>query len=482
MPVQAMGVDVRKTKLVMTLGPALMQGDRLRESLREADAVRLNASHGDPESRVEALQKVRALALELGRSIPVFLDLQGPKWRVGLLEAPIDLVEGSEGYFFAAGVTVPADAAWAAPLPHPELFEGAEAGQHWLLDDGAITVEILAKRSDLLKARVVIGGPLKARKGIHPIGMDINMDPLTEKDHVDIRWGVEHEVDLFAQSFVRRASDVQQLQAIIQHLGGTQPIIAKIEHPAALANLGEILEVSWGVMVARGDLGVELGVERVPGLQKQIIKTARRALKPVITATQMLESMIEHSQPTRAEASDVANAIWDGTDAVMLSAESATGAHPVEAVQWLARIAAEADANVKQRTPTLPDELAEKVLARTDISVAFAACRTADEINARWIVAFTEGGGTARMVSRLAGRTPVLGATVDEVTARRMGLLRGVTSLLIPRVSNTDEMVTVVRELLVAKHQLGSMDRVVMTMGLPLWKTGSTNTMKVMTF
>ncbi|WP_286355870.1 pyruvate kinase [Geothrix oryzae] len=473
---------MRKTKLVMTLGPALMQGDRLRESLREADAVRLNASHGDPESRVEALQKVRALALELGRSIPVFLDLQGPKWRVGLLEAPIDLVEGSEGYFFAAGVTVPADAAWAAPLPHPELFEGAEAGQHWLLDDGAITVEILAKRADLLKARVVIGGPLKARKGIHPIGMDINMDPLTEKDHVDIRWGVEHEVDLFAQSFVRRASDVQQLQAIIQHLGGTQPIIAKIEHPAALANLGEILEVSWGVMVARGDLGVELGVERVPGLQKQIIKTARRALKPVITATQMLESMIEHSQPTRAEASDVANAIWDGTDAVMLSAESATGAHPVEAVQWLARIAAEADANVKQRTPTLPDELAEKVLARTDISVAFAACRTADEINARWIVAFTEGGGTARMVSRLAGRTPVLGATVDEVTARRMGLLRGVTSLLIPRVSNTDEMVTVVRELLVAKHQLGSMDRVVMTMGLPLWKTGSTNTMKVMTF
>jgi pyruvate kinase len=482
MPVQAMGVDVRKTKLVMTLGPALMQGDRLRESLREADAVRLNASHGDPESRAEALQKVRTLAQELGRSIPVFLDLQGPKWRVGLLEAPIDLAEGSEGYFFAAGATVPADAAWAAPLPHPELFEGAEAGQHWLLDDGAITVEILAKRADFLKARVIIGGPLKARKGIHPIGMDINMDPLTEKDHVDIRWGVEHEVDLFAQSFVRRASDVQQLQAIIQHLGGTQPIIAKIEHPAALANLGEILEVSWGVMVARGDLGVELGVERVPGLQKQIIKTARRALKPVITATQMLESMIEHSQPTRAEASDVANAIWDGTDAVMLSAESATGAHPVEAVQWLARIAAEADANVKQRTPTLPDELAEKVLARTDISVAFAACRTADEINARWIVAFTEGGGTARMVSRLAGRTPVLGATVDEVTARRMGLLRGVTSLLIPRVSNTDEMVTVVRELLVAKHQLGSMDRVVMTMGLPLWKTGSTNTMKVMTF
>ncbi len=482
MPVRAMGVDVRKTKLVMTLGPALMQGDRLRESLREADAVRLNASHGDLATRLEALQRVRALAVELGRSIPVFLDLQGPKWRVGLLEAPIDLVDGSEGVFCVPGAAAPAGVAWAVPLPHPELFEGAEPGQLWLLDDGAITVKILAKGPELLKAKVVIGGPLKARKGVHPIGMDINMDPLTEKDHADIRWGVEHEVDLFAQSFVRRASDVQQLQAIIQHLGGTQPIIAKIEHPTALSHLGEILDVSWGVMVARGDLGVELGVERVPGLQKQIIAAARKALKPVITATQMLESMIEHAQPTRAEASDVANAIWDGTDAVMLSAESATGAHPVEAVQWLARIAAEADANVKQRTPTLPDELAEKVLSRTDISVAFAACRTADEINARWIVAFTEGGGTARMVSRLAGRTPVLGATVDEVTARRMGLLRGVTALMIPRVSSTDEMVAVVRELLAAKHELVSLDRVVMTMGLPLWKTGSTNTMKVMTF
>ncbi len=481
MPVQAMGVDMRKTKLVMTLGPALMKGDRLREALKEADAVRLNASHGDPVSRAEGLNLVRSIAEELDRCIPVFLDLQGPKWRVGLLEAPIDLAQGSEGVFYAPNLPVPTGYAWAAPLPHPELFEGAEPGQHWLLDDGAITIKILAKGCELLKAEVVIGGPLKARKGVHPIGMDINVDALTEKDHADIRWGVEHEVDFFAQSFVRRASDVQQLQAIIHHLGGTQPIIAKIEHPTALVHLTEILDASWGVMVARGDLGVELGVERVPGLQKQIIKAARKALKPVITATQMLESMIEHAQPTRAEASDVANAIWDGTDAVMLSAESASGDYPVEAVQWLARIAAEADANVKQRTTTLPEDLAEKVMARTDISVAFAACRTAEEINARWIVAFTEGGGTARMVSRLAGRTPVLGATVDLLTARRMGVLRGVTALLIPRVANTDEMVDVVRDLLLSKHNAGAFDRVVMTMGLPLWKSGTTNTMKVMT-
>ncbi|HJW73443.1 MAG TPA: pyruvate kinase [Geothrix sp.] len=473
---------MRKTKLVMTLGPALMQGERLREALKEADAVRLNASHGDLETRSLGLEKVRSLAVELGRSIPVFLDLQGPKWRIGVLDTPLELAEGSEGAFVAVGASIPAGLAWAAPLPHLELFEAAEAGQRWLLDDGAIVVEILHRQAELIRARVIVGGLLKGRKGIHPIGIQLNMDPLTEKDHADIRWGVEHQVDLFAQSFVRRASDVQQLQAIIHHLGGTQPVIAKIEHPMALGNLGEILDVSWGVMVARGDLGVELGVERVPALQKQIIKAARRALKPVITATQMLESMIEHPNPTRAEASDVANAIWDGTDAVMLSAESASGAYPVEAVQWLARIAAEADANVKQRSVTLPAELAEQILARTDISVAFAACRTAEEINARWIVAFTEGGGTARMVSRLAGRTPVLGATVDAVTARRMGLLRGVSPLIIPRVSNTDEMVEVVRALLLSNHQAGNLDRVVMTMGLPLWKSGTTNTMKVLTF
>ncbi len=473
---------MRKTKIVMTMGPALMQEDRLRAALMEADAVRLNASHGDPEARLNTLNMVRSIASELGRAIPVFLDLQGPKWRIGALENPVTLAERSVGAFYAQGATLMPGLAWTAPLPHPELFEGAVKDQIWLLDDGAITVKVLSRSVDVVLAEVVVGGPLKSRKGVHPIGMDVNMSPLTDKDHIDIRWGVEHQVDLFAQSFVRRASDVQQLQAIIRHLGGSQHVIAKIEHPTALSHLEEILEVSWGIMVARGDLGLELGVERVPSLQKQIIRAARKALKPVITATQMLESMIEHPQPTRAEASDVANAIWDGTDAVMLSAESAVGAYPVEALQWLARIATEADANVKQRVTTLPEDMSEQALARTDISVAFAACRTADEINALWIVAFTEGGGMARMVSRLAGRTPILAATVDLQIAKLMGLLRGVTALVIPKVADTDQMVEVVRELLIAQHGAKSTDRIVMTMGLPLWKTGTTNTMKVMTF
>ena len=472
---------MRKTKLVITMGPALQEGDRLREVLREADAIRINASHGDPDSRLVTLEFVRKTIAEGARALPIFLDLQGPKWRVGLLEEPVMLEVGSEGWFFTPGGTS-RDGDWSVPLPHPELFDGARPGQHWLLDDGALKLEIVETFPDLLKARVLVGGLLKARKGIHPLGIDLNMDPLTEKDHLDIAWGVKHGVDLFAQSFVRKASDVQILQALIKAQGGNQPIIAKIEHPQALANLEEILDVSWGVMVARGDLGVELGVERVPALQKQIIRAARRALKPVITATQMLESMIENANPTRAESSDVANAIWDGTDAVMLSAESATGKYPVEAVQWLARIATEADANFKQRSATVYEDLYEKDKGRTDVSVAFSACRTAEEIGARWIVAFTEGGSSARLVSRLAGRTPVLGATTQEHPARRMCLLRGVTPLIIPRLTTTDDMIDCVRKLLQEKHELKIGDRVVMTMGVPLWKTGTTNTMKVMTF
>jgi pyruvate kinase len=473
---------MRKTKIVITMGPALVDLDRLREAMKIADAIRLNASHGDLDSRLETLLQVRRMAEELGRRIPVMLDLQGPKWRVGLLPEPINLVVGSVGAFHPPEDLAPAGMAWSVPLPHPELFEGACAGQKWLLDDGNLEVEVTQARPRLVLARVRVGGPLKARKGVHPIGLDVAFDPLTPKDLVDIRWGVDNEVDLFAQSFVRRASDIRALEQIIRAMGGNPAIIAKIEHPQALDNLEEILDASWGVMVARGDLGVELGVERVPTLQKEIIRKARLALKPVITATQMLESMIEHSQPTRAEASDVANAIWDGTDAVMLSAESAVGEHPVEAIQWLARIAEDADDHFKQRVGRFEDALADRVAHRTDVSVAFASCRTASEIGAKLLVVFTEGGSSVRTVSRLAGDTPVIGATTELAIARRMGFLRGVEALLVTRVDTTDEMVENMEKTLRLRHRLEPGDRVVITMGLPLWKTGTTNMMKVIAY
>lgn len=471
---------MRKTKLVITFGPALMQGDRLQDVLREADVIRLNASHGDLESRGVALLKVRKLARELGREVPIFLDLQGPKWRVGRLAEPVDLKVGAVGAFHLPDAAPPATT-FSVPLPHPELIESATPGQRWLLDDGALVVEVEERRGPVVFVRVVVGGMLKARKGVHPVGGDVAVEPLTDKDKEDIRWGVEHHVDLFAQSFVRTAEDVQLLTRLIAHAGGDQPIISKIEHPTALTNLSQILHESWGVMVARGDLGVELGVQRVPALQKQIIQAARRALKPVITATQMLESMIHNPSPTRAEASDVANAVWDGSDAVMLSAESASGDYPLEAVQWLAQIAGEADRGAEGLRDPVPREIVREMTTRVDVNVAFAASRVAEAVGARWIVCFTEGGGVARMVSRLAGHTPVIGATSDQRTARRLNLLRGVQPLLIPRLPSTDAMIECVRELLQSHQGLQTGDRVVMTMGMPLWKVGTTDTLKVLT-
>lgn len=473
---------MRKTKLVITMGPALMQDGFLREALKIADAVRINASHSVPGERTPVLDLIRRTADEVGRKIPVFLDLQGPKWRVGRLDAPIMLELGSTGAFYQDGGAPPEGVAWAAPLPHPELFSGAKSGQLWSLDDGALEVEISEVRDACVFATVRVGGLLKARKGVHPIGLDVVMDPLTSKDLEDIRWGVEQNVDFFAQSFVRRDSDVQALAATIRAFGGGQPIIAKIEHPAALKNLDGILDACWGVMVARGDLGVELGVERVPAIQKEIIRSARKSLKPVITATQMLESMIESANPTRAEASDVANAIWDGTDAVMLSAESAVGKHPLEAIRWLGKIAEDADANLKPQLRRFGDHLSERFQGHTEVAVAFAACRAAEELKAKYLLVFTEGGGSARLVSRLAGDIPVLSATLGEVNARRMGLLRGVESIIAPRTAHLSEMLAAMMPRLKADYQLQSGDRIVLTVGHPLWTSGTTNTMRVVTF
>ena len=475
-------IKKRKTKLVITMGPALQDNGLLREALKLADAVRLNASHSKPEDRTPVLKLIRKISDELGRMIPVFLDLQGPKWRIGLLETPVILEKDSVGVFYATGTAAPKGHPWAAPLPHPELFIGAKVGQIWVLDDGALKLEVTEIGDQQILLKVLVGGLLKARKGVHPIGLDVAFDPLTPQDLEDVRWGVKEGVDLFAQSFVRRASDVEALSLHIKELGGPQTIISKIEHPQALDNLEEIMQVSWGVMVARGDLGVEFGVEKVPALQKQIIRKARQALKPVITATQMLESMIENPQPTRAEASDVANAIWDGTDAVMLSAESAVGKHPLEAMRYLDSIAADADAHYSPRIGLSVEILEKDLSGRTDVSVAFAACRTAEEIGARLIVVFTEGGGSARLVSRLAADIPVIGATTDIGNARRMGLLRGVESLLIPRAKHLSEMLASIHPLLKTMKGLESGDRVVMTLGHPLWTTGTTNMMRVETY
>nr|WP_320133830.1 pyruvate kinase [uncultured Holophaga sp.] len=473
---------MRKTKLVTTVGPALLNGGPLREVLGITDAIRINASHSSPQDRSPVLEEIRRIASELGRRIPVFLDLQGPKWRIGILEAPIALEVGSVGVLHPQDSPAPTAQAWAVPVPHPELFQGARPGQRWLLDDGNLSLEIQEARDGHLLARVLVGGMLKSRKGIHPLGIDVAIEPLTSRDIEDVKWGVENGVDLFAQSFVRSGADVQALAATIRAFGGAQPIIAKIEHPKALDQLDPILEAAWGIMVARGDLGVELGVEKVPHIQKHIIRKARLAMKPIITATQMLESMIENPQPTRAEASDIANAIWDGTDAVMLSAESAAGRYPLAAVEWLARIAEDADGHAEPRPWRKDERLPESLLHQTDAAVALAACRAAEDLQAKALLVFTEKGGSVRLVSRLAGMTPIFGATTNEGNARLMGLLRGVRSLIVPRTQHLSDMVASVEPLLREQGDIQPGDRVVMTVGHPLWTAGSTNTMRVTTY
>lgn len=474
---------MRNTKLVITIGPALLNGGPLKEVLEIADVIRINASHSHREQRTPMLNMIREMILETGRYIPVFLDLQGPKWRVGSFEGPMELTEGSEGFLYPDGLLPPDPTqTWKIPIPHPELFKGAKTGQVWQFDDGRLSVEVMEAGHEKIRARVLVGGQLTSRKGIHPIGLDVVLDPLTNADIEDVKWGVEQGVDLFAQSFVRSAQDVMALSATIRAFGGKQPVIAKIEHPSALEHLDGILESAWGVMVARGDLGVELGVEKVPSLQKEIIKRARMAMKPVITATQMLESMIENLQPTRAEASDIANAIWDGSDAVMLSAESAVGRYPLEAVQWLARIAEDADEHLLSSASRHFDNLPEMMVSRTDVAVAYAACRMAEDLKARLLMVFTEGGGSARMVSRLAGGIPVVGATTGTENARLMGLLRGVRPLVIPKAEHMSEMLTSLEPMLKEEFNLQHGDRVVITLGHPLWIAGATNTVRVLSY
>ncbi|MDR1840516.1 MAG: pyruvate kinase [Holophagales bacterium] len=474
---------MRKTKIVITMGPALMEGDRLWEALKIADVVRLNASHSDCESRTPVLSKIRQVLMELGRTVPVFLDLQGPKWRLGLFDTPFEAPTGSVGAFYFADTQPPAGVPWSAPVPHPELFLGAKVGQRWLVDDGALVFEIAEVNDRYVTAKTITGGTVKQRKGVMPIGLDVQFDPLTKKDLEDIAWGVKENVDLFAQSFVRQVSDLRSLEEAIKAAGGNQFIIAKIEHPKALDNLEGILEASWGVMVARGDLGVEIGVEKVPTLQKRIIQMARQNFKPVITATQMLESMIEHPSPTRAESSDVANAIWDGTDAVMLSAESAAGKYPLESIRWLAKIAEDADTNTSSYQANYRQIiLSSERAAQTDVNIALAACNTAKEIGARYIVAFTEGGGIVRMISHMAGNTPIIAATTSPGIARRLGVVRNVRTLLTPRAEHMSELLALATPILRATFDINPGDKVVMTIGHPLWTSGTTNTMRVIVF
>jgi len=461
----------RRTKIVATLGPATGADERIAALIDAGvNVVRVNASHGTAEVRGRWIAAVRRLAEERGVPVAVLVDLQGPRIRVGALKAPRELVAGQEIVFVPEGEARKDE----LPTTYAELAQDARVGARILLNDGLLSVEVTRVEPPRVWARVVDGGTLTAHKGMNLPGLQVSAPALTGKDREDVADAVQWGVDYLALSFVRRAEDMAELRNLVPP---AVKLVAKIEKATALDDLERILRASDAVMVARGDLGVELPFEEVPLVQKRLIREANRHGKPVITATQMLESMIHHPRPTRAEASDVANAILDGTDAVMLSAETATGDYPVEAVRAMDRI-------IRVMEPqALAGRDERRLAAREDVTVedaiALGTAAVARMLKTPLIVTLTRGGFTARKVAATRPSVPILAVTTEIATYRQLALVWGVQTVRVDRVPSYDAMLEVVRDLLLKGGLARRGDRIVMTAGVPWEVSGSTNLIKV---
>jgi pyruvate kinase len=464
--------DRRRTKIVATIGPASSSHEMVRLLAETGvDAVRLNFSHGTQEDHAQTAGFARAVQAELGRPLAVIADLQGPKLRVGELDEP-RLLETGNGVVIAGE-----DVAQPGDLPVAPSVVGAvlAPGHDVLIDDGLVRLVVESIDGGRAHCRVIVGGPVASHKGVNLPGVPIPIPSLTEKDHGDLEFALALGVDYVALSFVRAAKDVRELRGIIDRRGSPARVIAKIEKAEAVAVLDEVLHESDAVMVARGDLGVEMGAATVPLLQKRIIMRALETGKPVITATQMLESMIEHTEPTRAEASDVANAILDGTSALMLSGETAVGAHPLEAVRTMDQIARAVEPSLvyRHQAPVTTDERA------VGVAMSNAACDIAETLGARAIVVPTFSGRTASAVARLRPQLPIIGLSHRQSSVQQLALEWGVTPLPFPEAANVEELwdsaVEAVREHGLVEHG----DLVVLTAGTAVNMPGSTNMIKV---
>ena len=461
----------KRTKIIATIGPASSSAAVIAKLIRAGmDVARLNFSHGEHADHKKRIRLIRQEAAKAEKQIAIIQDLQGPKIRVGAMQN--DAVTLRRGDMVTLTTRKIKGTVSAIPVTYPRLAKDLRAGETILLDDGRLELKVIKKEANALRCRVIRGGALKSNKGINLPGSRISLPSLTHKDREDILFSIEHGVDYIALSFVRSASDIEHARRFIRKQGADIPIIAKIEKPEAIQNLDAIISASDGVMVARGDLGVEMRPEQVPLLQKKIIAACNAAEKPVITATQMLESMIESPQPTRAEASDVANAILDGTDCVMLSGETAVGKYPVQAVEVMARIAVETETSL---TPVPPD----RHISGVGESVAHAACRAAEEQRAKAIVAFTQSGTTALLVSKHRPTVPVISATPFENVARRISLYWGVTPIILTTRRTTDDMIATVEHAMLKRKLVRPRDLIVITAGVPIGVAGSTNMMKI---
>ena len=433
--------------------------------------IRVNASHGSPELRRGWIAAARRAADEAGVAVAVLLDLQGPRIRVGALPEP-RLLRSGEVVVFAPEESAARD---EVPTTYADLARDARVGATILLDDGLLSVEVTRIEWPRVYGRVVDGGTLTSHKGMNLPGLQVSAPALTDKDREDVAGAVAHGVEYVALSFVRRAEDLAEVRELVPD--GLK-LVAKIEKATALEDLERILAASDAVMVARGDLGVELPFEEVPVVQKRLIREANRHGKPVITATQMLESMVRHPRPTRAEASDVANAILDGTDAVMLSAETAVGEYPLDAVRAMDRIIRETE----RQSPAVGRE-ERRLAAREDVSVedaiALGTSAVARMLKTPLIVTITQGGFTARKVAALRPPVPILAVTTELVTYRQLALVWGVAPVLVDRVPGYDAMLAVVRDLILKRGLARAGDRIVTTAGVPWGVSGTTNLLKV---
>ncbi|WP_149402316.1 pyruvate kinase [Dictyobacter arantiisoli] len=471
---------MRRTKIVCTIGPATESEERLEQLIRAGmNVARLNFSHGAHDVHAAVIERVRKISERLGMPVAILQDLQGPKIRVGALQQPVSLVDGSTVTITTRTVT---GTSQLIPTTYQNLPQDVKIGDRILLDDGLMELRVLEFNDTDVQCLVINGGLLKQHKGINLPGVNVSAPSLTEKDLEDLRFGVANDVDYVALSFVRAAKDVIEAKEHIKalqaeyHTGGRQepiPLIAKLEKPEAVQNLDEILAVVDGAMVARGDLGVEMAPEQVPLIQKHIITRCNELGLPVITATQMLESMITNPRPTRAEVNDVANAVLDGTDAVMLSAETSVGAFPIEAVAMMGRIAREIELN--GNTAILPhcERLSQ------EHAVSHAARALAEEASVKAIVVFTRSGLSAHLISKDRPLTPIFAYTPSIHVYRRLALWWGISSHTIPLSGTTDELISVVEQRLLDDNLMQKRDNVVIMGGLPIASEVRTNFVKL---
>jgi len=468
---------MRRTKIVCTIGPATSSPEALRHLILSGmDVARLNFSHGSHAQHAEVIQSLREISRELNIPLALLQDLSGPKVRVGkIVGEGVTLRPGAE--ITLTRDDVPGDEN-EINLPVPEIFEAVRVGTHLMLDDGLLELKVKSKRANALICEVVVGGLLTSHKGVNVPGVSLPIAAVTDKDLEDLKFGIAQKVDFVAASFVRTASDIAVLRGVCEAARAKIPIIAKIEKHEAIHNIDSIMEVVDGIMVARGDLGVEVPIDEVPVIQKMLIHKSNRAGKPVITATQMLDSMIRNPRPTRAEVTDVANAIFDGTDALMLSGETAVGLYPFETVRMMAKIATHTEASLDY-AKILEEKMGLDTGKSITGAIGQATCDIAQDLGCSAILTASASGRTARVVSRYRPKAPIICATDRPETYSRLALIWGVHPIMVKIADDSDSMMQACIDAAEQSGMVKADDIIVLTGGVPVGLPGSTNFIKI---